>query len=246
MLADPQLAAGEGSARLRMCVSAGEALPEHIGTQLEEAFRRRHSRRRRLDRNAAHLPLQSARRRSRYGTPASPCPATTAARRRERHASRGGRDRRACWCAGPSAATATGTSARRRRRTFEGDWTRTGDKYTRDADGCYRYCGRTDDMFKVERAVGVAVRGRVGADQASSRARGGGRRREGRRRPDEAEGVRRAQERRWHATALEAELKEHVKARVGPWKYPRWIEFVDSLPKTATGKIQRFKLRARA
>ena len=40
-------------------------------------------------------------------------------------------------------------------------------------------------------------------------------------------------------------LKEHVKTKVGPWKYPRWIEFVDDLPKTATGKIQRFKLRER-
>jgi 4-hydroxybenzoate-CoA ligase len=39
-------------------------------------------------------------------------------------------------------------------------------------------------------------------------------------------------------------LKEHVKSAIGPWKYPRWIEVVDSLPKTATGKIQRFKLRA--
>jgi 4-hydroxybenzoate-CoA ligase len=38
-------------------------------------------------------------------------------------------------------------------------------------------------------------------------------------------------------------LKEHVKQRVGVWKYPRWIEFVDGLPKTATGKIQRFRLR---
>ena len=42
---------------------------------------------------------------------------------------------------------------------------------------------------------------------------------------------------------LSAELKEHVKQRVGVWKYPRWIEFVDGLPKTATGKIQRFRLR---
>ena len=41
-------------------------------------------------------------------------------------------------------------------------------------------------------------------------------------------------------------LKEHVKSAIGPWKYPRWIEVVDSLPKTATGKIQRFKLRAGA
>ena len=38
-------------------------------------------------------------------------------------------------------------------------------------------------------------------------------------------------------------LKEHVKTEIGQWKYPRWIEFVDDLPKTATGKIQRFKLR---
>ena len=43
--------------------------------------------------------------------------------------------------------------------------------------------------------------------------------------------------------ALYEELKVHVKRTIGPWKYPRWIEFVDSLPKTATGKIQRFMLR---
>src|SRR6202043_944898 len=42
---------------------------------------------------------------------------------------------------------------------------------------------------------------------------------------------------------LQDALKEHVKQKIGVWKYPRWIEVVDSLPKTATGKIQRFKLR---
>ena len=42
---------------------------------------------------------------------------------------------------------------------------------------------------------------------------------------------------------LHEALKEHVKQKIGPWKYPRWIDVVDSLPKTATGKIQRFKLR---
>ena len=45
------------------------------------------------------------------------------------------------------------------------------------------------------------------------------------------------------ASDLDGALKEHVKASVGPWKYPRWIEVVESLPKTATGKIQRYKLR---
>jgi len=42
---------------------------------------------------------------------------------------------------------------------------------------------------------------------------------------------------------LQDALKEHVKQKIGVWKYPRWIEVVDALPKTATGKIQRFKLR---
>ena len=44
-------------------------------------------------------------------------------------------------------------------------------------------------------------------------------------------------------TNLTTELQELVKTKIGKWKYPRWIEFVDDLPKTATGKIQRFKLR---
>jgi 4-hydroxybenzoate-CoA ligase len=42
---------------------------------------------------------------------------------------------------------------------------------------------------------------------------------------------------------LDEALKDYVKQKIGVWKYPRWIEVVDSLPKTATGKIQRFKLR---
>jgi benzoate-CoA ligase len=46
--------------------------------------------------------------------------------------------------------------------------------------------------------------------------------------------------------ALAEELRQHVKAHLAPYKYPRWIEFIDELPKTATGKIQRFKLRAQA
>ncbi len=46
--------------------------------------------------------------------------------------------------------------------------------------------------------------------------------------------------------ALADELRQHVKTQLAPYKYPRWIEFIDELPKTATGKIQRFKLRAKA
>ena len=48
------------------------------------------------------------------------------------------------------------------------------------------------------------------------------------------------------SAALADELQMHVKSLLAPYKYPRWIEFIDELPKTATGKIQRFKLRARS
>jgi benzoate-CoA ligase len=48
------------------------------------------------------------------------------------------------------------------------------------------------------------------------------------------------------STDLADELRHHVKSHLAPFKYPRWIEFIDELPKTATGKIQRFKLRAKA
>jgi benzoate-CoA ligase len=46
--------------------------------------------------------------------------------------------------------------------------------------------------------------------------------------------------------ALASELQQYVKSKLAPYKYPRWIEFIDELPKTATGKIQRFRLRARS
>ena len=69
----------------------------------------------------------------------------------------------------------------------------------------------------------------------------------GRGEADQAGRLRRAEERRQAPSdALAEELRQHVKAQLAPYKYPRWIEFIDELPKTATGKIQRFKLRAKA
>ena len=67
-------------------------------------------------------------------TPATTCPTARSAN---------------CWSMRPPPARATGTSAARAAQTFEGHWTRTGDKYIRDADGRYTFCGRADDMFKV-------------------------------------------------------------------------------------------------
>ncbi|MDQ3812113.1 MAG: benzoate-CoA ligase family protein [Chloroflexota bacterium] len=131
----------------------------------------------------------------------------------------------------------------RTKATILGDWVRTGDKYSRDGDGYFWYAGRSDDMLKVsgmwvspteienallehEAVREAAVVGTADADQltkplafvvpsASS-----------------APGL-----------ALEQEIQEFVKAKLAPYKYPRWVVFVPELPKTATGKIQRYKLR---
>jgi benzoate-CoA ligase family protein len=130
--------------------------------------------------------------------------------------------------------------------TIHGRWIRTGDKYTQDADGFFWYAGRGDDMLKVgglwvspievENALAghdavqeCAVIGREDADALVKpmafvvlRA-----------------GVAATPE-------LAAALQEFVRARLADYKRPRWVRFLDDLPKTATGKIQRFKLRADA
>lgn len=130
--------------------------------------------------------------------------------------------------------------------TFLGPWTRSGDKYIVDANGRYVYCGRTDDMlkvggvyvspFEVEAALAthdaVLEAAVVGCADANELIK-----------PKAFVVLRPG-----HAPepALAAALQDHVKSLLAPFKYPRWIEFVAELPKTATGKIQRFKLRARA
>ena len=131
------------------------------------------------------------------------------------------------------------------RATFEGEWTRTGDKYEQTDDGRYIYCGRTDDMFKVSgiwvspfeveqalvdhpavlEAAIVAARDDQGLEKPKAFV---------------------VLKQQTDTDALATELKDKVKAEIGMWKYPRWIDFVDDLPKTATGKIQRFKLREEA
>jgi benzoate-CoA ligase len=131
------------------------------------------------------------------------------------------------------------------KRTIQGAWIRTGDKYHVDDDGYYWYDGRSDDMLKVggiwvsptevegviiehQQVLECAVVGAADADGlikpkayvVLKDGRPGG--------------------------ELAREIQEFVKGRIAPYKYPRWVEFVDDLPKTATGKIQRFKLRSGA
>ena len=142
---------------------------------------------------------------------------------------------------GPSSAEGYWNRRHKSQSTFEGHWTRTGDKYERNAQGRLVYCGRTDDMFKVsgiwvspfeaEQALvehpavlKAAVVPRVDDQDLTKPAAFAVLK-------DGAE-----------APGAEA-LKAFVKDRIGMWKYPRWVEVLDELPKTATGKIQRFKLR---
>jgi acyl-coenzyme A synthetase/AMP-(fatty) acid ligase len=127
--------------------------------------------------------------------------------------------------------------------TIEGAWIRTGDKYLRDEDGYFWYQGRTDDMLKVggawvspvqvENALtehpAVLESAVVGvADPA------------GLIKPKAYIMLKDAQQ---GSEELSVELQKFVKERIGVYKYPRWIEFVAELPKTATGKTQRYKLR---
>src|ERR1700730_13860401 len=144
---------------------------------------------------------------------------------------------------GPTAAEGYWNQRVKNRRTFVGEWTYTGDKYVRDHAGYHHYCGRTDDMFKVngmwvspfeveaalishEAVLEAAVIGKTDGDGLTSPKALGGRK----------NGYRAAEQ------VLEA-LRLHVKERAVPWKYPGWIDVRPDLPRTATGKIQRFKLR---
>ena len=147
---------------------------------------------------------------------------------------------------GPTAAVMYWNNREKTRETFLGEWTRSGDKYVEDEDGYYVYCGRRDDMLKVGGIyvspfeVEGALCTHPDVLEAAVVAW-----------PDEDELIKpkafvvlKAADNA--GDELARALQEHVRTVLAPYKYPRWIEFRTDLPKTATGKIQRFKLRAEA
>ena len=144
---------------------------------------------------------------------------------------------------GHSAADGYWNQRAKSRRTFVGEWTYTGDKYIRDKEGYYHYCGRTDDMFKVS-GIWVSpfeVEAALVSHQAVLEAAVIGKQDgDGLVKPKAYVVLKQgfaADEKLFEA------LRAHVKEKAGAWKYPRWIDVRTDLPKTATGKIQRFKLR---
>lgn len=241
MLGDATLAQEKGSPRLRLCVSAGEALPEHIGKSWKARFGADI-----LDgvgsTELLHIFLSNAPDDILYGTSGKAVGGYDLRLVDEHNKDVAAGEVGELLVRAPSAADGYWNQREKSRSTFEGAWTRTGDKYTRDDAGRYTYCGRTDDMFKVSGQwvspfeVESALISHPSILEAAVIA------------ADDSDGLTKPKAFIVLKTGadrggLEAALKDHVQSRIGAWKYPRWIEIVESLPKTATGKIQRFKLR---
>jgi benzoate-CoA ligase len=126
-----------------------------------------------------------------------------------------------------------------------GEWIQTGDKYYQDEDGYFWYCGRSDDMLKVGGiwVSPVEVENTLVGHPAVLEAAVVGKEDTDKLVKPKAYVV--LNDTHTASAGLEVELKHFVKDKIAPYKYPRWVEFVSELPKTATGKIQRFKLRQR-
>jgi 4-hydroxybenzoate-CoA ligase len=242
MLAHPGLGRGAGSQRLRACVSAGEALPAHIGTQWRDKVGVEI-----LDgigsTEMLHIFLSNRPGEARPDSSGKPVPGYDARIIDEDGRDVGVDEVGELVVRGPSAAEGYWNQRAKSRGTFVGEWTYTGDKYVRDADGYYRCRGRTDDMFKVS-GVWVSpfeVEAALVSHEAVLEAAVIGK--------EDQDGLVKPKafivlKQGYVADAqLLDTLKDHVKTKAGPWKYPRWIDVRHDLPKTATGKIQRFVLR---
>jgi benzoate-CoA ligase len=227
---------------LRICASAGEALPERIGQRF-------------TDRTGVeildgigstemlHIFLSNRRGQVRYGTTGVPVPGYELKLLADDGREVGAGEIGDLYIKGPTSALYYWNQREKSRQTFQGEWTRSGDKFIRAEDGYYTYAGRSDDMlkvsgqfvspFEVESAIGTheavleaAVIGQQDLDELIK--------------PKAFVVLNHGQA---PSEELAEAIKQHVKQTLAPFKYPRWIVFVEELPKTATGKIQRFKLR---
>jgi benzoate-CoA ligase len=242
MLASPDLPPKEAVA-LRVCTSAGEALPREAGEKFRHHFGCDI-----LDgigsTEMLHIFLSNRAGEVRYGSTGKPVPGYDVELRGEDQQQVGTGEIGDLYIRGPSAALLYWTNREKTRTTFVGEWVKSGDKYVVDADGYYTYAGRSDDMLKVSGQYVSPIEvesALIGHDAVLECAVIG--------KPDQ-QGLTKTmayvvlKNNQAGSPALENELKEFVKSRLTPHKYPRQILFVNELPKTATGKIQRFKLRA--
>jgi benzoate-CoA ligase len=243
LLASPDLPKRE-ELRLRRCTSAGEALPpdvgrrwlEHTGVDILDGLG---------STEMLHIFLSNRPGDVRYGTSGKPVPGYDIRLVDEEGKPVAKGDIGELQVAGPSGAAYYWNNRDKSRNTFLGPWTRSGDKYTESEDGYFTYSGRNDDMLKVS-GIWVSpfeVESALASHAAVLEAAVVGHADENGLVKPKAYVVLRANVPQ--TPELAANLQQHVKGRLAPYKYPRWIEFVAELPKTATGKIQRFKLRAK-
>ena len=225
-----------------ICVSAGEALPAELGERWRASVGVDI-----LDGIGSTEMLQTFLSNRpgdvRYGSTGKPVPGYDAKIVDESGCELGDGEIGELVVRGPSAGEGYWNQRARSRRTFAGEWTHTGDKFMRDADGYYHYCGRTDDMLKVS-GMWVSpfeIEAALVSHEAILEAAVIGK--------QDEDGITKPKaflvlkngfspDARFFET-----IKTHVKERAGPWKFPRWIDIRADLPRTATGKIQRFKLR---
>ncbi|MDE2285464.1 MAG: benzoate-CoA ligase family protein [Hyphomicrobiales bacterium] len=232
--------------RLRRCVSAGEALPADVGRRWNERYGVEI-----LDglgsTEMLHIFISNRAGEVKYGTTGKPVPGYDVRLIGEDGAvveTRG--EMGELQVRGPTSAIMYWNNRAQSRATFLGDWTRSGDKYLEDEQGYFVYCGRHDDMLKVSgmyvspfEVEGVL---QTHPDVLEAAIVGW---------PDDDKLIKpkafvvlKSPEKA--SADLARALQDHCRAKLAPFKYPRWLEFRTELPKTATGKIQRFKLRAEA
>jgi benzoate-CoA ligase len=242
MLASPSLPPKEAVA-LRLCSSAGEALPRDIGERFTAHYGVEI-----IDgigsTEMLHIFISNRPGDVRYGTSGRPVPGYDIEIRDESgRPIEGSGQIGDLYIKGPSSALMYWHDRARSDATFQGGWTRSGDKYERDAAGDYVYSGRSDDMLKVSgqyvspfEVEATLVQHPAVLEAALIGVADG----HGLTRPKAYVVLK---ERQAASEAMAEELKAFVKSRLAPHKYPRLLEFIDELPKTATGKIQRFRLR---
>lgn len=226
-------------AHLRVSTSAGEALPKHVGQRWRERVGSDI-----LDgigsTEMLHIFLSNRLDDIAYGTTGRPVPGYELDLRSEDGTPVAAGEEGSLWVRGPTACVGYWNDRTRSLATFHGPWTRTGDRYVRDAEGRWTYSGRADDMLKVG-GIWVSpfeVESALSSHPAVLEAAVVGH--------EDADGLTKPKAFvvvKPGAQTTPDELKTHVKSLLAPFKYPRWVELVSELPKTATGKIQRYKLR---
>ncbi len=228
---------------LRLCVSAGEALPEELYTRWRERFGVEI-----IDgigtTEILHIFLSNRPGAARPGSTGRPVPGYEAIVVDDEGRPVPQGEIGNLRVRGDSTMAYYWNKHEKTKDTLHGHWIQTGDKYWQDADGYFWYAGRADDMLKVGGiwVSPVEVENTLIRHPAVLEAAVVGREDTDRLVKPQAFVV--LKDSAAAAPGLADELKAFVKDKIAPYKYPRWIEFVAELPKTATGKIQRFKLRA--